>query len=108
MNNMNQKDTKGYIIRQNFDGDSDNYARWDIVKPNGDVVVREIYTYQIKEELKRLPDLTKTKQEYLDSLDKGSLLSIIKYGLRDSDAPADVTVEDIYEVIGCFYINDVM
>lgn len=49
-----------------------------------------------------------SKQEYLDSLDKGSLLSIIKYGLRDSNAPADVTVEDIYEMIGCFYIQDVM
>ena len=48
------------------------------------------------------------KQEYLESLDKGSLLSIIKYGLRGSDAPADVTVEDIYEMIGCFYINGVM
>ena len=49
-----------------------------------------------------------TKQEYLDSLDKQDLLVIIKYGLRDSDAPEDVTVEDIYEIIGCFYINDVM
>lgn len=49
-----------------------------------------------------------TKQEYLDSLDKQDLLVIIKYGLRGSDAPDDVTVEDIYNIIGCFYINDVM
>lgn len=49
-----------------------------------------------------------SKQEYLESLDKDSLLSIIKYGLRGSNAPTDVTVEDIYEMIGCFYINDVM
>ena len=48
------------------------------------------------------------KQKYLESLDKGSLLSIIKYGLRGSDAPEDVTVEDIYEMIGCFYIHDIM
>lgn len=102
------ENTKGYIIRQNFDDDSDNYARWDILKPNGEVIVREIYEYQIKNELKRLPDLTISKQEYLDSLNKDSLLSIIKYGLRESDAPANVTVEDIYEMIGCFYIHDVM
>lgn len=49
-----------------------------------------------------------TKQEYLDSLDKQDLLVIIKYGLRGSDVPEDVTVEDIYNIIGCFYINDVM
>lgn len=49
-----------------------------------------------------------TRQEYLDSLDKQDLLVIIKYGLRSSDAPEDVTVEDIYNIIGCFYINDVM
>lgn len=49
-----------------------------------------------------------SKQEYLESLDKGSLLSIIKYGLRGSDAPADVTVEDIYEVIGCLYLSGIV
>ena len=41
------------------------------------------------------------KQEYLESLNKGDLFSIIKYGLRESTAPADVTVEDIYYVIQC-------
>lgn len=49
-----------------------------------------------------------TKQEYLESLDKNDCLSIIKYGLRGSNAPEDVNVEDIYEVIGCLYIADVM
>ena len=49
-----------------------------------------------------------TKQEYIDSLDKQDLLAIIKAGLRESNAPEDVTVEDIYELIGCFYIHDVM
>lgn len=48
------------------------------------------------------------KQEYLESLDKQDLLAIIKYGLRGSEAPEDVTVEDIYNLIGCYYINDVM
>ena len=45
-----------------------------------------------------------TKQEYLESLDKEDCLSIIKYGL--SDAPADVTVEDIWHVIGSLYIYE--
>ena len=46
------------------------------------------------------------KQEYLDSLTKDDCLSIIKYGLRGSNAPTDVTVEDIWYVIGCLYIGD--
>lgn len=41
------------------------------------------------------------KQEYLESLNKDDLFFIIKYGLRESTAPADVTVEDIYYVIQC-------
>lgn len=49
-----------------------------------------------------------TKQEYLESLDKNDCLSIIKYGLRGSNAPIDVDVEDIYEVIGCLYISGIV
>lgn len=41
------------------------------------------------------------KQEYLESLNKDDLFSIIKYGLRESTAPANITVEDIYYVIQC-------
>lgn len=44
--------------------------------------------------------------KYLESLTKEELLSIIKYGLRGSSAPEEVTVEDIYEVIGCMYTAD--
>lgn len=51
---------------------------------------------------------TEKVRKYLESLDKGALLSIIKYGLRDSSAPPEVTVEDIYEVIGCQYISEVV
>ena len=51
---------------------------------------------------------TMTKQEYLDNLDKQDLLCIIKHGLRGSNAPEDVNVEDIYYLIGCFYIADIM
>ncbi len=45
-------------------------------------------------------------REYLESLDKQDLLSIIKYGLRGSNAPEGVNVEDIYEAIGCSYISE--
>lgn len=41
------------------------------------------------------------RQEYLESLNKDDLFSIIKYGLRDSDVPPNVTVEDIYYLIQC-------
>ena len=46
--------------------------------------------------------------EYLSSLTKDDLLCIIKYGLRGTDAPLGVTVDDIYECIGCEYIHDKM
>ena len=49
-----------------------------------------------------------TKQEYLESLTKDDCLVIIKYGLRDSNAPEDVTVEDIWDIIGCLYIYETM
>lgn len=41
------------------------------------------------------------RQEYLENLDRDELFSIIKYGLRNSNAPSDVTVEDIYYIIQC-------
>lgn len=44
-------------------------------------------------------------QKYLESLDKNDIFGIIKYGLRNSNAPEGVTVEDIYECIGCLYIS---
>ena len=46
--------------------------------------------------------------EYLESLTKDAMLSIIKYGLRGSNAPNEVTVDDIYECIGCEYISENM
>ena len=49
-----------------------------------------------------------TRQEYLDSLDKEDCLTIIKYGLRNSNAPEDVTVEDIWYIIGNLYIYETM
>lgn len=39
------------------------------------------------------------RQEYLEGCTTDDLFSIIKYGLRNSNAPADVTVEDIYYLI---------
>lgn len=46
-----------------------------------------------------------TRNEYLDSLTKEDCLVIIKYGLRETCAPPDVNVEDVYHMIGSFYIN---
>lgn len=47
-------------------------------------------------------------QEYLSSLTKDAMLSIIKYGIRGSNVPDEITVEDIYECIGCEYISEKM
>ena len=52
--------------------------------------------------------LNKEAQEYLDNLSKDDVLYIIKYGLRSSNAPENVTVEDIWNVIGCLYINEII
>jgi len=41
--------------------------------------------------------------EILGKLTKADLLSIIKYGLRNSNLPAEITVEDIFTLIGCMY-----
>ena len=60
-----------------------------------------------KEEVQIIDD-SEEIQKYLESLDKGALLSIIKYGLRGSNAPEGVTVEDIYECIGCEYVGEIM
>lgn len=49
-----------------------------------------------------------TREEYLDSLSKDDCLYIIKYGLRNSDAPIDITVEDIWYVIDCLYCYETM
>ena len=43
--------------------------------------------------------------KYLERLSKDDLLVIIKYGLRNSNAPEDVTVEDIFNLIGCKFIE---
>lgn len=48
-------DTKGYIIEQSFDCDSDNYLRWDISKPDGKIVRREVYDYLLRSVLEKLP-----------------------------------------------------
>ena len=60
-----------------------------------------------KEDIEIINDKDKI-EKYLESLDKNALLSIIKYGLRNSNAPEGVTVEDIYDCIGCHYIYETM
>lgn len=41
--------------------------------------------------------------EILGKLTKDDLLAIIKYGLRHSNLPEEITVEDIFTLIGCMY-----
>jgi len=54
----------------------------------------------------------KTNDEVLnwvENLTKDDMLSIIKYGLRGwPTAPSGVTVDDVYEAIGCQYISESM
>ena len=52
-----------------------------------------------------LIDMVNDAIKYLESLSKDDLLTIIKYGLRNSNAPEDVTVEDIFNIIGCKFIE---
>ena len=44
-------------------------------------------------------------QDYLESLTYYDVLSIIKYGLRNSNAPEGVTVEDLCTRIAYLYFN---
>lgn len=47
---------RGYIVEEDFDGDSDNYVRYMIINPkNGETVKRGIYEYQLKSALNSLP-----------------------------------------------------
>ena len=57
------------------------------------------FYYNGKEVIQKIMEMD--KQVYLENLDKDDLYSILKYGLRNSNAPSDVTVEDIYYVIQC-------
>jgi hypothetical protein len=73
---MNKKlNTKGYIIEDDYDGDSDNYHRNIIRHPNGKTVKRGIYDCDLNEVLSNLPDVSewsvrsdrnKDKMEFLD------------------------------------------
>lgn len=44
--------------------------------------------------------------KYLENLTKDDLLVIIKYGLKGSNAPTGITVEDIYTAIGCKFCSE--
>ena len=51
---------KGYIIEHDYDGDSDNFERFLIKTPDGEIIRREIYAYQLDNVLKGLPDISDT------------------------------------------------
>jgi hypothetical protein len=59
---MIEKTYKGYIIEPDYDGDSDNYARFLIKKPNGETVKRGVYECDVKKEINKLPSLLKEKE----------------------------------------------
>ena len=48
---------KGYIIEQDYDGDSDNFVRWMIVHPDGNIIKRDIYDCNLDKELNKLPKI---------------------------------------------------
>lgn len=43
---------------------------------------------------------------WLESVTKNELLSIIKNGLKNSIIPKDIDVEDVFDAIGCMYIGE--
>ena len=57
------KRIKGYIIEHDLDGDSDNFERFVILKPDGTVVKRGIYAYKLNDVLNRLPELAESDDE---------------------------------------------
>lgn len=67
--------------------------------------VNKNFLCNFAKKIKNNIDMDSKVEEYLSSLDKDACLSIIKYGLRGSNAPSAVTVEDIFNVIGCLYIE---
>lgn len=56
---------KGYIIKHDYDGDSDTYERWMILTHNGSIVRREIYTYRLEDIVNELPDITRKSNKKL-------------------------------------------
>ena len=56
---------KGYIIKRDYDGDSDNFERWMILTHNGDIVRRGIYTYCLEDIVNKLSDITRKSTKKL-------------------------------------------
>lgn len=75
----------------------------ELIGFKGETEVLRKYAKEVTENETSLPKNISTgwtnRFKYLEKLTVDDLLSIIKYGLRDSDAPSDVTVEDIYYLI---------
>jgi len=52
----------GYCIKQDYDGDADNYVRYMIIRPNGTVYKSGIYSCNLEYEVKKL--LTKLGKQH--------------------------------------------
>ena len=55
---------RGYIVEDDRGGDSDNYHRNVIKRPDGTIVADGIYDYQLKDVLKSLPPLNIYKHKH--------------------------------------------
>lgn len=55
---MAKENYKGYTVEHDYDGDSDNFERFLIIHPNGQVIRREIYAKDLKHVLNGLPDVS--------------------------------------------------
>ena len=69
---------KGYIVERDYDGDSDNYVRYIIRKPDGTTVARGVYEYELKSILKGLPDISKqeTEQEHKSPMNEDTIKAL--------------------------------
>lgn len=55
---MKKDKYRGYIVEDDYSGDSDNFHRNLIKRPDGTIVAREVYDYRLMDVINGLPDLT--------------------------------------------------
>lgn len=53
--------------------------------------------------MKKKKNIINEKESYLDNLTRDDLLTIIKYGLKNSNVPPNINVEDIFSQIAYVY-----
>ena len=106
-------DTKGYIVERDYDGDSDNFERWLVKKPNGETIAGGIYTYELNDVLKSLPDLTKKKVEKKEKQKKKVLKVTFEYSEGNDTKSVKVTYDgdytpEEYETLLTYVIDSIL